>query len=54
MLILGVILTRKGSVRLPDKNKKILNGHPLIYYTIKEAVKSNIDIVVVSSDDKDI
>jgi len=54
MLILGVILARKGSKRLPDKNKKMLNGHPLIYYTIKEALKSDIDVVVVSSDDKDI
>ena len=53
--ILCVILARGGSKGIPGKNIKDLAGHPLIAYTICEAVKSNhIDRVIVSSDDDDI
>lgn len=52
MKILGVILARKGSKRLPDKNTKLLNGKPLIEYTIDAALESGvIDTLVVSTDD---
>ena len=51
--ILAVILARGGSKAIPKKNIKLLNGHPLIAYTISEAIKSKyIDRVIVSSDDK--
>lgn len=35
--ILAVIPARAGSKRLPGKNMKLLNGNPMIYYTIKSA-----------------
>ena len=53
--ILCVILARGGSKAIPGKNIKSLAGHPLIAYTICEAIKSNyISRVIVSSDDDEI
>jgi CMP-N-acetylneuraminic acid synthetase len=55
MTILGVILARAGSKRLPNKNTKLLNGKPLIEYTIDAALESGvIDTLVVSTDCDDI
>jgi len=49
--IIAVILARSGSKRVKDKNIKLLNKKPLIYWTIKEAKKSKlIDRLVLSSD----
>ena len=49
--IIAVILARSGSKRVKDKNIKILNKKPLIYWTIKEAKKSKlIDRLVLGSD----
>lgn len=49
---IGIILARKGSKRLPNKNTLILNGKPMIEYTIKEALKSKyINRIIVSTDD---
>mgnify|MGYP000492317195 CR=1 FL=1 len=46
---------RGGSQGLKNKNLKIINGKPLMYYTIKQAVKSKIfDHIVVSTDSKKI
>lgn len=52
--VLAVITARKGSKRLPEKNIKLLNGRPLITYTIKTALLSKKidDIIVYSNDDK--
>lgn len=53
--ILCVIPARGGSKGLPGKNKKHLNGKPLIFWTIDAAKKSKyLKKIVVSSDDKDI
>jgi CMP-N-acetylneuraminic acid synthetase len=53
MSILGIILARAGSKRLPGKNTKILCGKPLIEYTIDAAIESGvIDTLVVSTDDE--
>lgn len=53
--ILAVTLARGGSKGVYKKNIKILNGHPLIAYTICEVLKSKlITRYVVSSDDNDI
>jgi len=50
-----IIPARKGSKRLPNKNKKMLCGKPMIAYTIEAAKKSKyIDIIIVSTDDEDI
>ena len=53
--IVGIIPARGGSVVVPLKNIKKLNGKPLIEYTIEAALKSNIlDRIIVSTDHKDI
>jgi CMP-N,N'-diacetyllegionaminic acid synthase len=50
MKILGVIPARGGSKGIPQKNIKLLNGRPLISYTIEAALKSELDKVIVSTD----
>lgn len=53
--MIAVIPARGGSKGLPGKNIKLLNGKPLIAYTIEAALKSKfIDRVIVSTDDKKI
>lgn len=55
MKILAIIPARKGSKRLPDKNKKDLLGKPLIQWTIEQAKMSKlITRIVVDSDDEEI
>jgi len=55
MEILAVIPARGGSKGIPRKNMRLLNGKPLIYYQLKNALKSKyIDDIVVTSDDEDI
>ncbi len=52
---LCVIPARGGSKRLPRKNIKILNGKPLVFYTIDSVIKSMIfDKVIFTSDDDEI
>ena len=49
---LCIIPARGGSKRLPRKNVKLLNGKPLVFYTIDSVIKSNIfDKVIFTSDD---
>ena len=48
---LAIIPARSGSKGLKDKNIKLLNGKPLIAYTIEAAIKSGeFDEVMVSTD----
>lgn len=48
---IAIIPARSGSKGLPDKNILDLNGHPLMYYTIKAALESEcFDTVMVSTD----
>lgn len=55
MNILGITLARGGSKGVPRKNIRLLNGLPLIGYTIKEALKSKyLDDYIVSTDDQEI
>jgi N-acylneuraminate cytidylyltransferase len=50
--VLGIILARGGSKRLPRKNVKPLAGKPLIAYTIEAARASKyIDRLILSTDD---
>jgi CMP-N,N'-diacetyllegionaminic acid synthase len=52
---LGVILARGGSKGLPGKNIRLLNGKPLIAYTIEAAIDcKEIDRVIVTTDSKEI
>lgn len=53
MKFIALIPARSGSKRLPDKNIKLLGGHPLIAYSIKAAIKSKLfDKVVCATDSK--
>ena len=55
MEILAIIPARGGSKGLPRKNIRLLNGKPLIAYTIEEAKKSKyISRVIVSTEDDEI
>ena len=51
--VIALIPARGGSKGIKNKNIKLLNGKPLIYYTIMAAKKSKlIDRIIVSTDDK--
>ena len=51
MELLTLICARKGSKGIKNKNIKLFNGKPLIYYTIKKALESSfINEVYVSTD----
>ena len=53
--ILGVIPARAGSKGIPNKNMSLLNGKPLISYSIRSALKSGaIDRLIVSTDSPEI
>ena len=54
MKILIVIPARGGSKGIPRKNLRLLNGKPLIYYSIKIALHSifSPDVYVSSDDDE--
>ena len=52
---LCIIPARGGSKRLPKKNIKLLNGKPLIFYTLDAVIKSKVfDKIVFTSDDDEI
>ena len=47
----ALIPARSGSKRVPNKNIKPLNGHPLLAYTIRAAIDSGIfDAVICATD----
>ena len=52
--ILTIIPARSGSKGVKNKNIKLINGKPLIYWTIKEAKKSKLSQIIVSTDSKKI
>ena len=54
MRTLVVIPARSGSKGLPDKNIKVLNGKPLIHYSIEVAqqIFDNEDICISTDSDK--
>ena len=55
MKILGIVPARGGSQGIPGKNIKLLNGFPLIAYTLQQAAEATlIDRVIVSTDDESI
>ena len=52
---IALIPARFGSKRLPNKNTKLLNGKPLIFYSIKSALDTKIfSEVIVSTDSQEI
>ena len=55
MKILAVIPARAGSKGIPNKNIRIIGGHPLIYYSIKNALSSkHITDVIVTTDSPEV
>lgn len=51
--VLAIIPARGGSKRLPRKNVKLLNGKPLLAYSIEAAMQApSVTDVVVSSEDE--
>lgn len=55
MDIVAVIPARANSKRIPNKNIRLLNNHPLIYYAIKNALESKyITKVIVTTDSKEV
>ena len=54
MINLAIIPARSGSKGLKDKNIKLLNGKPLMAYTIEAAIQSKMfDQVMVSTDSEE-
>ena len=55
MNIVAVIPARAGSKAIPNKNIRSVNGHPMIYYAINNALKSRyITDVIVSTDSEEV
>jgi CMP-N,N'-diacetyllegionaminic acid synthase len=53
--VLALIPARGGSRSIPRKNVVELGGHPLIYYSIEQAIQSQqISRVIVTTDDDEI
>lgn len=53
--ILAVVAARGGSKGIKNKNLKLINGKPLVYYSIKNLIKSrSIDTIYLSTDSKQI
>ena len=49
------IPARYGSKRVPGKNVRVVNGHPMLAYTIAPALESGVfESVVVSTDSEEI
>lgn len=55
MKVLGIIPARAGSKGVPGKNSKVLNGKPLMQYTIEAALSSKLlSSVVFSSENQEL
>ena len=49
--VVALIPARQGSKRVPGKNVRLLQGHPMLAYTIAPAIESGVfDAVMVSTD----
>tara|TARA_Y100000389_G_C17461496_1_gene522092 strand:+ start:2591 stop:3313 length:723 start_codon:yes stop_codon:yes gene_type:complete len=49
-----IICAKSKSQGLRNKNIKLINGHPLIYYAINKAKKNNYKYICISTDSKKI
>ena len=50
----ALIPARQGSKRVPGKNVRLLNGHPMLAYTIAPAIESGVfEAVIVSTDSEE-
>ena len=54
-MVIAIIVARGGSTEFPRKNIALLNGKPLINYTIEHGLSAElVDRVIVSTDDAEI
>ncbi len=51
--IVALVPARAGSKRVPEKNVRLLAGHPMIAYTISAALQSDVFAAVVVSTDSE-
>ena len=51
---LAIIPLRKGSKSIKNKNKRRLLGRPLYQWVLVEAIFSEIDEIVIATDDEEI
>ena len=51
---IGFIPLRKGSKGIPNKNKRKMVGRPLFTWVLGEAIFSNLDEVIIYTDDETI
>ncbi len=55
MKILAVIPARAGSKGIPNKNIRLIGGHPLVYYAISNAINSQyITDIIVTTDSPEV
>lgn len=55
MKILAIIPARAGSRGIPNKNIRIVGDHPLVYYSIRNAIRSKyITDIIVSTDSPEV
>ncbi|MCB1168022.1 MAG: acylneuraminate cytidylyltransferase family protein, partial [Leptospiraceae bacterium] len=52
--VIGIIPARGGSKGLPGKNTRLLNGRPMIHYTMEAAANSGLHQILVTSDSHEI
>lgn len=52
MRSLGIVVARAASKRLPLKNLKPLLGHPLVAWSLRAALASKLDRVILSTEDE--
>ena len=53
-MVISLILARGGSKGIPRKNIVDVRGRPLLYYTVKASLESEVDETWVSTDDDEI
>ena len=55
MRVLAVIPARAGSIGIPNKNIRIVGTHPLVYYAIHNAQKSEfVTDIIVTTDSSEV
>lgn len=52
MRSLGIVVARAASKRLPLKNLKPLLGHPLVAWSLRAALASRLDRIILSTEDE--
>lgn len=54
MVTLGIIPARSGSTRVKNKNLRMCGGRPLLAWTVRAAVNSQLDMIVITTDSEEI